>query len=213
MKLFAPVITNGMHLVRARYTTSMMAAFSRREYTTCNIDYPYPDGAMNLAAAAFLKSDCDRMVIIDGDIQFKPSQIDRLLSHDVPLIHGYYCKRVPGVEFALDTLDGKPPTPGEDGLWRLKSAARGFSAWYREVFAMMESTSEEYDCAQTGVTARAYFKTKVGGHSEDYQFCERWRAIGQEVLVDPEVFVKHYGDTGFPTAQECEEFGIRFPEK
>lgn len=196
-KIFLPFQTNGSNMVRSSFASSMLHGFSRREIVTANVDFCYPSGMLNLLAAAFLKSDCEKMFIVDGDIGFSKAHVDMLLEHDdEPLVFGYYRKKKREFEYALESFDGNAPKQ-EGKFWRVKSAARGFSVWGREVFDQLRPHCEPYFCPLMKVDTFEYFKCRTGGHSEDFDFCDRWRELGNHVLVDPRVFVTHFGDYGF----------------
>ena len=50
----------------------------------------YIDRSRNICAELFLKSDCDRMVFIDSDLEFDDDAILKLIKYDKPLIAGIY---------------------------------------------------------------------------------------------------------------------------
>lgn len=195
--IFLPIQTNGSNLVRATFAQSLLQGFSRRPLTITSISYPYPDGCLNLCATAFMQSGCEKMFIIDGDIGFTRDDVDMMLDSSHPLTFGYYRKKKLEFEYALEVFDADKGPEIEGKYWSVKSAARGFSVWTREVFERLQLTCEPYFCPHIKRDTVAYFRTKVGGHSEDFEFCERWRGLGQKVLVDPRVFVTHFGDCAF----------------
>ena len=195
--IFLPFQTNGSNMVRSSFASSMLHGFSRREIVTANVDFCYPSGMLNLLATAFLKSTCDRMFIVDGDIGFSRNEVDMLLEHEEePLVFGYYRKKKSDFEFALESFDGGMPKQ-YGKFWRVKSAARGFSVWRRDVFDQLRDDCAPYYCPLMKCETFEYFKCRTGGHSEDFDFCDRWRALGNHVLVDPRVAVTHFGDFAF----------------
>lgn len=205
MKIFFPIIHNGMGFARVEYAFSLIAAMGGRNMDILSLGYPYPDGAMNIATAEFLKSDCDVMLVIDLDLKFSKEDVDRLLAHSKkhPLVFGCYCKKQEGMELALESFDGEIPKQREDGLWSVKSTARGFMAVRREVFEKMKSVAPIYQEPMLGNSEqRIYWQNKPGGHSEDFAFCETWRSLGGEVIVDPLIFPRHIGSIEFPTPME-----------
>lgn len=184
-------------MVRATFAISLLKGFTRRELVTTTLAYPYPEAMMNMLSSAFLATDCERMFIVDGDIAFEREHVDMLLEHDEPLVFGYYRKKKPEFEYALEVFDADKGPEIEGKFWSVKSAARGFSVWTRDVFEQLKPYCEKYECPHMKRRAWAFFKTKLGGHSEDFQFCETWRKLGNKVLVDPRVFVTHFGDCAF----------------
>lgn len=43
-----------------------------------------------------------------------------------------------------------------------------------------------------------FWKTMPGGHSEDFDFCDRWRALGGKILVDQRITAQHEGSVVYP---------------
>ncbi len=205
--LYVPIIDNGGGMSRSSWGLSMFMlgmspAMAGRKVIVEGISFPYPDGALNIATASFMESGCDRMLIIDTDEVFKPSDVEALLSHGEPFVCGIYPKKKPGLEFPIVPLDGDNPF-AEDGrppLRKVARCARGFSSIHRSVFKAMQPHVEKYVCAQTEKEEFLYWKTLPGGHSEDFAFCDLWRKLGGKVLVDISVRVIHEGSASYPIA-------------
>jgi hypothetical protein len=197
--LFIPVIDNGMGLSRTSWAFSMLAALNRRSFTLQSISYPYPDGAMNIATADFLESDCDEMIVIDTDVVFTRQQLDWMLSHDEPLVFGIYPKKQPGLVFPCIGLNGEEnPFQQEGPLCEVARTARGFMRVHRSVFEKMIPHVEKYTDAQTGREQYCFWKTLLGGHSEDFFFCDLWRSLGGKILVDKRCTAQHEGSAVYP---------------
>jgi len=112
--LYFPLIDNGMKLVRASYSACMFGlgvscALAGRRIVFEPFSHPDPCATMNLATHAFLQSGCDRMVIIDGDHIFQPSDVARLVSHDLPLVSGLYPKKTIEPEWTIMPMNGESP--------------------------------------------------------------------------------------------------------
>lgn len=206
-KLFFPVIDNGGGISQTAWGMSMFAlglsGFMRgHEVVAQGLSYPYPDGALNVATADFLETDCDRMVIIDTDESFEPRHVQMLLSHDVPFVAGLYCKKQPGFTLVFEPIGETNPfssDPNEgDPLVEVARVARGFLSVHRSVFELIAPSVPEYLDAQTGRMQRQFWRTLPGGHSEDFEFCDRYRSLGGRVLVDKRVVVYHHGNIRFP---------------
>jgi len=205
--IYAPVIDNGSGNSRSAWGLSMFMlgmspVMQGRKVVVEGISFPYPCGAMNIATASFLESGCDRMLTIDTDEVFKPSDVEMLLSHNEPFVNGIYPKKKPGLEFPIVPIDGDNPFT-EDGrppLREVARCARGFSSIHRDVFESMKPHVECYECPQTNKREYQFWKTLPGGHSEDFAFCDLWRKLGGKVLVDISVRVIHEGIISFPIA-------------
>lgn len=198
-KLFVPCIDNGGGMSVTAWAISMVAAFSARNFTIQSISFPYPDGALNVATADFMRSDCDEMVIIDTDLVFGRDHLDMLLAHDVPLVFGLYPKKQPGLVFPVMTEDGENPFgKSEDALVEVSCVARGFMKVRKEVFEALQPVCEQYIDPQTGRQEYLYWQNLPGGHSEDFAFCDKYRSIGGKVLVDQRITLKHAGMAIYP---------------
>lgn len=199
--LFLPIIDNGMGLSRTSWALSMLGAFSGRAFVARSISYPYPDGAMNIATADFLESDCDEMLVVDTDIVFTREQIDHLLSHDEPLVFGVYPKKEIGLIYPTEPTEENPqPFSGSSILCEVRRTARGFMRVHRSVFEAMKPHVSQYTCAQTGRECWAFWRVLLGGHSEDFAFCDLWRSLGGKILIDRRCAVQHEGSAAYPIA-------------
>ena len=176
----------------------MLAGFSGRAFTACSISYPYPDGAMNMATALFLESDCEEMLVIDTDVIFTRQHVDWLLSHDEPLVFGLYPKKQAGLVYPTEALTDANPFEGENILCEVKRTARGFMRVHRSVFEGMKPHVPQYTCAQTGRESWAFWRVLMGGHSEDFAFCDLWRSLGGKILIDRRCTAQHEGSAVYP---------------
>jgi len=203
-RLFIPIIDNGMGLSRTSWALSLAVACltTLRDYsaTIQSISYPYPDGAMNIATATFLASDCDEMIVIDTDVAFTREHLAMLLSHDEPLVFGLYPKKQPGLEFPVVPLASRPLPFHGDGpaLREVERCARGFMRAKREVFEKMKSVVGTYRDAQTQSDEFLFWQNLPGGHSEDFNFCDNWRKLGGKILVDSRICAQHEGSALYP---------------
>lgn len=165
-----------------------------------SVSFPYPDGAMNLATQFFLESNADEMIVIDTDIKFEPSHLRSLLSHDEPLVFGLYPKKKPGLEFPVVSLDDSdnPFTGDGPALREVARCARGFMRVHRSVFEKLKPFVECIVCPQTHNKQWQFWKCLVGGHSEDFAFCDLYRMHGGKILVDSTITTQHEGSCVYP---------------
>lgn len=207
-KLFLPIIDNGMGLSRTSWATCLAAAClgPLRKYDVIlqPLSYPYPDGAMNIATNDFLASDADEMVVIDTDVIFEPRHLAFLLEHDVPLVFGLYPKKELGLTFPCEWLGEENPfsisatSAAEAPLVEVKRVARGFMRVHRSVFEALAPHVPSYTDAQTGKAFKQFWKTLLGGHSEDFNFCDLCHEFGVKVLVDQRIAAQHEGSAVYP---------------
>lgn len=162
------------------------------------------DRGRDRAAATLLESDCTHLLFIDADIEFKPSDVVRLLSADKDFIVGAYRKKNERGEFAVSFLPGSDKRLDqcmETGAVKIARGATGFMMLKRAVFERMGEAMPEiaYMDMSAGAGPRpmhAFFEHIVRDGlrwSEDYTFCERWRAIGGDVWLDPFIELSHWG--------------------
>lgn len=208
--LFIPVIDNGSKLAFADWGFSMFRAaiskcFEGRVVFPGRLSYGYQSGAMNHVTEQFLTCGADRMVVVDLDQDFEPKDMNHLLSHDVPLVAGCYVKKVPGMNFTLSTLPDSPNPFTDDKeemqknpLVEVARVSRGFINIHRSVFDLLLPTVDIIDDTQTGTVIRDWWKPYPNGHSEDFAFCDRYRAAGGKVYVDQRIRIGHWGPIKFP---------------
>ena len=157
--------------------------------------------ARNAIAHRFLQSDCTDLLFIDADIHFTPADVLRTLalSEGRDIVAGAYPRRAEDVKFFTDV---HYPLELEDGLLRVERVGTGFMLIRRHVFEQLQADHPEWrfwvNTEQTHHTAFFDFKTTPEGYiGEDYLFCDRARAAGFKVWIDPEVNLGHYGSTEF----------------
>jgi len=155
---------------------------------------------MNIATARFLASDCDEMLLIDTDLIFKAQHVTWILEHQEPLVFGCYPKKLPGMIFPMEFLGPENPFGGEAPLVEVKCTARGFMRAHRKVFGRMANHVPVVENFTNGGSMWQFWQTMPGGHSEDYNFCDRWRFLGGKVLVDQRITAQHEGTAIYPLA-------------
>lgn len=160
---------------------------------------------MNIAAAEFERTDCEEMILIDTDVIFLPKHLGYLLEHKEPLVFGGYPKKVPGLYFPRELLSEENPfaqnpfAEGVNPLVEVKATARGFMRLHRSVLERMADSVPLVPFFKTGEgVMREYWKNRPGGHSDDYAFCDQWRALGGRVLIDQRITAQHEGSAVYP---------------
>jgi hypothetical protein len=214
-KLFIPLSHNGCGMGPINVVPLFMAAFEGYEIDMRVCGDSHANRAMNRVAADFLYSDCDELIIVDIDVTFTRRHIQRLLSHDVPLVYGIYPKKDEKTEPCLCTF--KEIKTRDDGLIEVRRCGRGFLRAKREVFEAMKEDNGgpalrfhnhgrvEWDFFPSGpVCGLDVSVYDIGDKdedgfqkrewlSEDWYFCDRARALGYPTLVDPNIALGHIG--------------------
>lgn len=167
--------------------------------------------ARNGIVAHFLETTLDRLLFVDADIGFTGRDVLRLLAHDRDVIGGLYRKKqIDRVDFAVNWLPNRQNQVMRDtetGALRCARVATGFMMVKRRVFEDMAQAfpqSRYVLNASEGVPGGwrdrlhtwfdCWIDPATGGYlSEDYAFCDRWRAMGGEVWCDPGLILRHHG--------------------
>lgn len=162
--------------------------------------------ARNLLAKDLLESDCDFLLFIDSDINFEPDDIFRLMVWGLDPKKGI----VAGVprtrnndKVYIATLDydrnGELTMTGA-GLVRAQRVATAFMLVRREVFETLEAKHPEWSYfdrrSDRRLTAMFDFEVRDSEDAyvgEDFLFCDRARAHGFEVWIDPAIKLGHMG--------------------
>jgi len=161
--------------------------------------------ARNTVVAAFLASAATDLVFIDSDIGWRPEDLGRLLSHDVPLVAATYRRKADEVSFTIQFEDGTARRDRASGLLSVRRVGAGFLRLRRDCLERMVAAYPQLRFQPPPVSGdpnprAALFDTSLSADEfvgEDYTFCDRWRAIGGVVWVDPEIRLRHVGGGGY----------------
>lgn len=194
----------GYSWIRSLIHPAVVEQLAGRKLFTSRISYGYNYGAMNLATEMFRDCNADRLIVVDLDQDFEPKDLANLLSHDVSMVSGMYVKKQPGIEFTLSKLDDENPFSDDafameaNPIIEVARTSRGFINIHRSVFDLMEPTVDRFFDEQTEKEIRNWWKPYQNGHSEDFAFCDRYRALGGKVYVDQRIRIGHWGPTRHP---------------
>jgi hypothetical protein len=216
-KLFVALPTT--HGVMAsRFLEGVMDLFRDHSYDRQINQYidPYIVLARNTAAADFLQTDCTHLLFIDADIIFVKEHVARLLSHDVDIVGGLYCKKAEGaIKWVCNALPERPE-PDERGLIRLRHIGTGFMMIKRVVFEKMinyQGYPMRYCEDETDRPLWNFFRMPMVYDekgvsrvvSEDWNFCNVARDLGFTIYGDTHVLLKHIGSAVFPLKTQVAE--------
>jgi len=157
--------------------------------------------ARNALAHRFLMSDCTDLLFVDADINFKVADVLRILalSEDKDVVAGAYPRRAEDQKFFTDIHH---PLEFADGLLRVERVGTGFMLIRRHVLETLEAAHPEWRfwVNTEGAYHTAFFDFKAtpeGYIGEDYLFCDRVRAAGFKVWIDPDINLGHFGSTEY----------------
>lgn len=178
------------------------------------------DRARAIVATRFLLQEKeDVLVFVDSDIQFDPRAFVRIAeqAHEINGIVGglYTVRRENGAFPACKFLDGQTITLydlDEPDLVAIDCVSGGFMAIPRTLMQTLAETSELVESG-AGYWMYDWFSPFVRKSDnlkmpEDWAFCERARAAGFPIMINPHVRLRHYGSVGF----HAEDMVTTFPE-
>ena len=157
--------------------------------------------ARNALVADFLASDATDLLFIDSDIIFKSDDILRLLalSGNKDITAGAYPRRAKDKKFFTDIyLDEQNQIEFRDGMLRVDRIGTGFMLIRRHVLETMKANHPEWGYYNNVNDRTDYalfdFELKNGEYyGEDYTFCNRAKADGFSIYLDPEINLPHIG--------------------
>ena len=163
--------------------------------------------ARNGLAARFLASDFDVLLMIDDDMGWDAGSVIRLLASEQKFIAaaGRKKSRLPNDDPSVWCAQFIPDAPlrlDEMGAIEVARVGGAFVALDRSVLVALAAAhpewkregQEDMNEAQRAAYYQFFqFTTDDAEIGEDYLFCDRWRAIGGEVWVDPSIELKHVG--------------------
>jgi len=182
--------------------------------------------ARNMLAHSFLQSDCTHLLFIDADVAFDPNGVVKMVEADLPLIGGLYAKKYinwgkvhaaanRGVapenlhSVACDYYVRGDVEMGSKNPVEVLSVATGLMLIKREVFETLRPDTPVSKLGSVVVgqikatdMVHHFFDTGVDANtgeflSEDYAFCQKWRAKGGKIYAAPWVSTVHIGTHHF----------------
>ena len=183
--------------------------------------------ARSVVASRFLDTPgATHLLFVDADIGFAPEQVARLLRFDQDFAAAFYpLKRVDWDAVPRRVVAGEPLREAglsyvgtlcegaelrvEQGFATALYAGGGFQLLKRVVFERLIAAHPELKFASTGApndlrpTSDALYALFEGAIadgrylSEDYAFCQRWRALGGTIWLDLASRLTHAGAQNF----------------
>ena len=149
--------------------------------------------ARNVCVETFLRMGGTRLLFIDADIEFEPEAVRGLWELDAEVAVGAYRQKGPDGRLSVWT-DHQLNLRELEGMQvcEVLYAGTGFMMIKREVFERMEVEKAEY--------GGRYFYSEVKDGvdlSEDYCFCDRVRAMGGVIMLNPAIRLKHWGQCAY----------------
>jgi len=161
--------------------------------------------ARNTAVSTFMKTDFERFMFVDADIEFSPEDISKLWNLDVDVAVAAYPMKRKDAPLSAWRDNKLVEIKNETKPFNVDYAGTGFMMVKRSVFENMfkKYPSTKHFEGSIG-ECHALFDCEITGYgenrvylSEDYTFCERFRKIGGEILLDPTIKLKHWGSYAY----------------
>lgn len=171
-----------------------------------------PRGRNALVARAMHNPRATHLMFLDADIGFDPEYILMLLQEDVDVIGGGYPKKSLPIDYVINPIgDGE----ADDGKAEVERIGTGFLLLKRDVFQRMADAMPELkymdDCGldpSINEHLYAYFECGLFGEkvfmSEDWLFCNRWRALGGRIFISKRFALTHVGSYSFSEAAQAD---------
>lgn len=211
--LFGLPCYGGLHPATAQGLLDTQRVFAEHgltfNYMFLSNESLIPRGRNGIANFFLQQSGCDRLFFIDADIGFDGQQVLRLLAHDHDVVAGAYRKkRLNEVAFAVNWLpdaNGQVQADQVTGAIEARHLATGFMCIKRRCLETMAAAfphliyrdlqGKAGDPPRFGHGFFDLYTDPVTLEplSEDYAFCNRWRALGGSVWCDPGLILEHYG--------------------
>jgi len=187
-------------------------------------DCPYLPTARNTLVAMFMRDpEATDLLFVDADVGFDAIAVLRLLDRPEEIVAGVYPlkRETGGWPVVMQTRDGVPI--GRDGLIEADFLPTGFMRIKRIVFEQMmdayphlQYQDSVVETMGDGTLRQAWDFFHMGidparqrWTTEDYAFCQRWRDLGGQLWVDPNIDFQHVGRKAY--CGNLHEFLMRQP--
>jgi hypothetical protein len=179
----------------------------RRGYDVRRVGgYAAIDQGRNQMATDALLDGYEETMWIDADTEFHPDAIDRLRSHNLPIVAGV-CAQKNKRAIACHVIPGTPNMKfgREGGLVEVLYAGTGFILIRREVYLTMQERLHLPMCNERFQSQMLPFFHPMlhqcdDGYwylAEDFAFCERARQSGFKIMVDTTIRLWHVGSYAY----------------
>jgi hypothetical protein len=199
-----PAYTGQIHLATMRSIIADMLALADRGDRVTIFDES--GNAMiadcrGLIVAKFLESDATDLVFVDSDVTWESGALVKLVDQPADFVAGIYPQRKDPQAYCVQYLPERAElwADPETGLLEVAGVPAGFMklsrAMLEKMVAHYSDTAFHCDVAPNQTAHALFDPVRIGRikFGEDYSFCRRWREIGGQVWVDPEIRMGHVG--------------------
>lgn len=146
-----------------------------------------------------LESECDELIWIDSDIEWRPEWFFKLLEYPVDIVGGTYRKKGDVEEYVLRQLIRKPPDP-KTKLLEVDGLGTGFVKMSRKSMQYLWDISVPYIDPKDNKERRMIFDVVINDGnlvSEDIHMFNKLKEGGFKVWLDPAMTCNHTGPYKF----------------
>ncbi len=159
----------------------------------------------------------DWMLFLDTDLVFRADDVKLLYELGLNKGPGIYVGTYPIKQLKPKVVFNNMPgcIPDKEGIVEVREAGTGFMLIHRDVFEQMkekfkDEITYQVDMGDMGNVATyqwdffsvgVYFDPQLQRKrflSEDWYFCQRWRAMGGKVLMQTKISCNHIGQFAYP---------------
>lgn len=152
-----------------------------------------------LICAQFLASDATHLVFVDSDVSWAEGSLLSLVDAGVDFVAGLYPQRRDPINYCCQWDTSKPEIELVNGLVEVLGVPAGFMCLSRAMLEKMTAhyADTQFHCEvapnQTAYDLFGAYRVGRIKFGEDYSFCRRWRDIGGQIWVNPEIRMGHCG--------------------
>lgn len=168
----------------------------------------------DVMVSQFWYSDCTDMLFVDSDISWEPGAFLRLMSHPVEMVGGVYRGRGDPPQYCVCAINDGPlgniNIQYPAGIGEVRGLGTGFlritrAAIERIIRHLPENHWYHDDVTTPGLRIHHFFNFTFDFdqdpgmrlRSEDYAFCDLFRAAGGKVWADVKLTLHHAGSATF----------------
>lgn len=158
-------------------------------------EYCHVDDARNTMVNSFLESDCDQLIFIDADTYWEPENLQKLIDYPQDIVAGVIPKKSDSTEFNVRLMPGDQVI--NDGLLEVSGIGTAFMKIRRHVLEDLAKESQYFYAPNYKNPIHVIFERSIGHDRRfggDITFCEKAKAKGYKIYVDPDMRFGHYGE-------------------
>ena len=136
----------------------------------------------------------DDLFFIDSDTEWEPEWFFNILNRPEPIVGGALIKKTDKEGYTVKLVDKKLKYSEDKKILEVDGVGTGFMKVSKFAFDKLWEASDEY--TSEGEKHRMVFDIKVENGdliSEDYVLCNKWKALGYKVWLDPTITCNHIG--------------------